>query len=284
MNLRVQKILDGILILIEKSKSLSAPHASLAFAVRLDERNVNEGKVGRVFAQRDGGRLRKMKLTFSRPDMNRTRFSRGPYLGVLAALSLFSAVSVVRPTVAQAQTMQIGVVDEDKLADGFKKYSLAVAAIDKRAQDLDSKIPAREYLSDVEGKTFDTLIVKPSLVPTEAGQLDVLVKSGTARRAEYLSLIGTAMRDATQVKRMQVLQGYSTQNSAQLQQLSNQLLQLVRTQQDETDKQYTNQANDVVAQVAKDKKMLMIVRKKALIYSADAVDVTNEVLSRLNKG
>jgi len=249
----------------------------------LSARNVNEGKVGRLFAGRDGQRLRKIKLTISRPHMNRTRFSRGPYLGVLAALSLFSAVSVVRPTPAQAQTMQIGVVDEDKLADGYKKYSAAVAAIDKRAQDLDSKIGSREFLSPDEGRTFDTLIVKPSPTAAESAQLDALVKTGVARKAEYLGLVGLAVRKDQDTKRMQTLQSYSTQNSAQLQQLSNQLLQLVRTQQDETDKLYTDQANRVVALVAQDRKMLMIVRKKALIYSADAVDVTGEVLNRLNK-
>jgi len=228
---------------------------------------------------------RKMNLTFSRRLMNLTRTSRRSLLGVLATLSLFSAVSTVapRPAAAQAQVIQIGVVDEDKLAEGYKKYADAVAAIDKRAQDLDAKIPAREFLSPDEGKIFDTLIVKLSLSPAETTQLDDLVKTGTGRRAEYLGLVGKAVRTDQESTRMTTLQGYSTANGTQLRQISDQLLQVVRTQQDSTDKQYTDQANRVVAQVALDKKLLLIVRKKALIYSADAVDVTNEVLSRLNK-
>lgn len=215
--------------------------------------------------------------------MNSTRFSRRPFPGVLAALSLCFAVSAVRPTPAHAQAVQIGVVDEDKLADGFKKYANAVAAIDKRAQDLDTKIPAREFLSPDEGKGFDNLIVVAAPSAAQSTQLDTLVKSGVARRAEYLGLVGKAVRTEAETNRMQVLQTYSTQNQPQLHQLSDQLLQLVRNQQDATDKQYTDQANGVVAQVAQDRKLAMIIRKKALIYSSDAVDVTNEVLGRLNK-
>jgi len=229
--------------------------------------------------------LRKMFPTLSRLFMNLNRTSRRPLLGVLAALSLFSAVSTLHPTsaAAQGQTIQIGVVDEDKLADGFKKYADAVAAIDKRAQDLDAKIPAREFLSPDEGRPFDTLIVKTSLSTAESAQLEDLVKTGTGRRTEYLGLVGKAVRTDPETTRMQTLQGYSTANGPQLRQLSDQLLQLVRTQQDATDKLYTDRANAVVAQVAQDKKLLMIVRKKALIYSSDAVDVTSEVLGRLNK-
>ena len=217
--------------------------------------------------------------------LNLTRYSRGPLLGVLAARSFSSALVVARPlpAQAQAQTLQVGVVDEDKLADGFKKYADAVAAIDKRAQDLDAKIPAREFLSQEEGKTFDAIIVNLSPSAAQSAQLDDLVKTGTARRAEYLGLVGKAVRTPEETARMKVLQDYSTQNTQQLQKLSEQLLQGVRQQQDATDKQYTDQANTVVAQVAQDKKLLMIVRKKALIYSADAVDITQDVLNRLNK-
>ncbi|BCM93219.1 hypothetical protein IAD21_05107 [Abditibacteriota bacterium] len=226
--------------------------------------------------------FRKMEMTriFS---MKISSLLRAPLLGVLTALVLSSTTLPLRPAQAQAQTIQIGVVDEDKLADGFKKYADAVAAIDKRAQDLDSKIPAREFLTLDESKTFDDAIIKSVSATAPNPALDNLVKQGLDRRAEYQGLIGKAVRSDAENSRMTVLQGYATQNRAALSQLSDQLLQLVRQQQDDTDKKFTDQANSVVAQVATDKKLLMIVRKKALIYSSDAVDVTAEVLNRLNK-
>ncbi len=212
-----------------------------------------------------------------------SRISRGPLLAV-AALALSCAVSVVRPAVAQAQAIQIGVVDEDKLADGFKKYAEAVASIDSRAKDLDNKIPAREFLTVDESKNFDAAVVKVVAVTAPANPgLDALVKTGLDRRAEYQALIGKSPRSADDTARMNVLQGYATANRAALSALSDQLLQLVRQQQDETDKTYTDRANEVVKQVANDRKFAMIIRKKALIYSSDAVDVTAEVLNRLNK-
>lgn len=205
-------------------------------------------------------------------------------LGLLTALTVTSAASVIHPAVAQAQGVPIGVVDEDKLADGFKKYAAAVASIDKLAQDLDAKIPAREYLTAEEGKKFDDAVVQSvSLTAPPSTILDDLKKVGLDRRATYSGLIGKAPRTDAETTQMTLLQGYAAANRVPLGQLSDKLLQLVRDLQDKTDKQYTDQANSVVAQVASDKKLLIIVRKKALIYSSDTVDVTAEVLNRLNK-
>lgn len=205
-------------------------------------------------------------------------------LGVLATLALSGATLSINPTQAQAQTVQIGVVDEDKLADGYKKYADAVASIDKRAQDLDKKIPAFEFLDANESKKFETAI-KASVAPNApaSAELDALVAKGLDRRATYTVLVGKAVRSTQETADMGVLTGYSTSNRVALSQLSEQLLQIVRQQQDDTDKTYTENANNVVAQIAAEKKLLMIVRKKALIYSADSVDVTGDVLNRLNK-
>src|SRR5689334_4057634 len=89
-------------------------------------------------------------------------------LGLLAALGLTMVMGS-----AHAQGM-VGVVDEDKLADGYTKYKNAVDAIDKRAQSLDAQIPAREFMADEEGKTFDDLVVKPTRTAAEDTKLDTL--------------------------------------------------------------------------------------------------------------
>ncbi len=209
---------------------------------------------------------------------------RAPLTRALLAVSLFGTLAVARPTPAHAQAMTIGVVDEDKLAENFKKYADAVAAIDRRAKELDDKIPAREFLTDSEAKTFDAGITK-SIEPTAPANpaLAALVKTGLDRRAEYQGLVGRANRNDADQARMTILQTYATANRAALSALSDQLLQLVRGQQDDTDKFYTNQANSVVAQVAQNRKLSMIIRKKALIYSSDSVDVTADVLNLLNR-
>lgn len=201
----------------------------------------------------------------------------GAVLGLVAALS-FS------PLTAQAPANPgVGVVDEDKLAEGFKKYSDAVGAVDKLAQSLDSKIPAREFLPEAEGKRFDALMQKPTPAAADTKELDALVKTGLAGRAEYMALVGKADRSAAENTRMGALQTLMTRNGPALQELSQKLLTMIRTQQETVDKDYTNRANSVVGQVAAEKKLMLIVRKKALVWSADSVDITGEVLARLNK-
>lgn len=222
--------------------------------------------------------------------MKITRSSRLRALPLLLALvgtgsALTFAFSPFAPA-ARAQAgglpSTVGVIDEDKLADGYKEYQNAVGALDKRAQDLDSKIPAREYLSDSEGVQFDTVIVLPTLASAQTSQLNALVKVGTDRKAEYIGLIGKADRTPADNKRLQELQAMSAKNGPNLQKLSQNLLEAIRAEQDKTDKFYTDKANSVVITIAGEKKLVAVLRKKALVWSADNIDITNDVLTRLN--
>lgn len=212
-------------------------------------------------------------------------FSRLRALPLLATLGVASALAFVPAApLAHAQGLPstVGVVDEDKLADGYKAYQTAIAELDKRAQGLDAKIPAREYLNETEGKAFDSLIVLPTLAAPQQTQLDGLVKTGTDKKAEFLSLIGNANRTPANNARLKELQDVATKNGPNLQRLSQNLLEAIRKQQDDVDKNYTDKANSVVIQVASEKKLQAVLRKKALVWSADNIDITAEVLKRLN--
>ena len=183
---------------------------------------------------------------------------------------------------AQALPSTVGVVDEDKLADGYKEYQNAIASLDTRLQTLQDRMPAREYLNDTEGKAFDSIIVLTTLAPSQQTQLDGLVKTGADRRAEFLSLISNASRTPANNARLKELQDMATKNGPNLQTLSQSLLDSMRKQQDDVDKKYTDKANSVVIQVASEKKLNAIIRKKALVWSADNIDITDDVLKRLN--
>ena len=205
-------------------------------------------------------------------------FVLGALLGAGALIS-----PVLSPVHAQnAPVATVGVVDEDKLADGYEKYKAAVDALDKRAQELDQKMPAREFLSEEEGKNFDAIVAKDKLTPAETTQLAGLVKSGMDKRAEYMSLIGKVNRTDADNNRMKTLQDTMSKNSGALREISEKLLAAIRALQDATDKEYIDRADSVVAQVAGDKKLLMVVRKRAILWSAGSVDITNDVLKRLN--
>ena len=205
-----------------------------------------------------------------------------PLLATLGVASAFAFVPAAPVAQAQASAPTIGVVDEDKLADGFKAYQTAISDVDKRAQGLDAKIPAREYLNEGEGKVFDSLIVMPALSAAQQTQLDGLVKTGNDRKAEFLGLIGNANRTPDNNKRLSELQAIATKNSPDLQRLSQNLLEAIRKQQDDVDKSYTDKAQSVVIQVAAEKKLSIVIRKKAAVWSSDSIDITQDVLKRLN--
>lgn len=189
-------------------------------------------------------------------------------------------------SVAQAQSaglpVTVGVVDEDKLADGYKEYQGAIGALDTRAQGLDAKIPAREYLNDTEGARFDALVIVTTLTPAQTNELSALVKLGTDRKAEYIGLIGKPDRPTADNTRLQELQSLSAKNAPALQRVSQNLLEAIRSEQDKVDKTYTDKANSVVIQIAGEKKLVAVLRKKALVWSADNIDITEDVLKRLN--
>ena len=97
-----------------------------------------------------------------------------------------------------------------------------------------------------------------------------------------MGLIGKSNRTAADNARLKELQDIATRNSPDLQRLSQNLLEAIRKQQDDVDKKYTDKANSVVIQIAGEKKLVAVMRKKALVWSADNIDITEEVLKRLN--
>ncbi len=203
--------------------------------------------------------------------------------GAGSALTV-SVSNLTRPAQAQAQAAlpAVGVVDEDILAEGYKDYQNAIGALDKRAQDLDEKIPAREYLNDTEGARFDALIVMPAFTPAQQTELNGLITTGKNRKAEYMDLVGKANRTPKDEARRVELQAFSTKNGPNLQKISQSLVDALRTEQEKVDKAYTDKANTVVMQVASERKMTAVMRKKALVWWADNADITQEVLKRLN--
>ncbi len=206
----------------------------------------------------------------------------GKLLGALM-LGAFATGSLVTANPVQAQGVTVGTLDEDKLADDYKVYKDALDAIETRAKAIDSKLEARELLSPDEGKKFDELIQKTPRSAAEEGALNALVKTGTDRRAEYLALIAKSNRSAPEEAKIKQFLGYSQGNDADLRALSNKLFGAIKTEQEEAEKKYTDQANKIIADVAKQKGIKLVVRKRALVWSDDAVDITKDVLAILNK-
>jgi Skp family chaperone for outer membrane proteins len=210
------------------------------------------------------------------------KFWNGKLLGALL-LTVIGTAGMVGAATVPEQAPTVGTLDEDKLADEYKEYKTALDEIDTRAKAIDSKLEARELLSTDEGKKFDALIVQSPRNAADEGALNALVKTGADRRAEYLALIAKSNRTADEEAKIKQFLGYSQGNDTDLRALSNKLFGNIKAEQEAAESKYTKQANDMIEKVAKQKGLKVVVRKRALVWSDDAVDITKDVLAILNK-
>jgi len=202
----------------------------------------------------------------------------------LLLLSLFALNCWnVKSAKAADDSIKIGVLDESKLSDSYTKYQDAMKVIDQKAQSLDEQLKARDLLNADEGAKFDTLIQKSTRTADEQAQLDALLKSGNDRRAEILALSGKATRTDAETKRITELQTTLKSNSDAVQKLQDALLKLLLDEKHTTEKTYTDLANKTVIDVAKDKKLTIVLSKSAAVWNMPNVDITDDVIKQLNK-
>ena len=197
---------------------------------------------------------------------------------------LLCACLLLTSLAAHAQKISIGVVDEDKLAEGYTKYREAIVALDQQAQKLDSQLEARELLQGDALKRFDVLIAQEKRSAGEETELDNLVKGGLAKHAEMIGLVGKNNRSTDDDKRLQELNNIAGGNALTLSALQDTLYSQIKQRQERIDTENTDRANNVIERVASEKKLTLVWRKRAVIWSAPTVDITADILAALNKG
>ena len=189
---------------------------------------------------------------------------------------------VVCGRAVRADDLSVGVVDEDLLDAKYEKFRAVEADIDKKAQDIEVKLAARRWLGDTDAKRFDELIQMDTTTADQNTEMDHFVKVGSDTNAEYLGLAGRVNPSDADTARLKVLKDIEQINQPQVQHLEDVLLDKIKQQQEKTFDQYMNIVNNVLAQVAEEKHLSMIVRKRALIWSAKRFDITDDVLAKLN--
>ena len=209
----------------------------------------------------------------------------------LGGLLFLSAVPVIAPTltpapllsVAHAQEATIGVVDGVKVSDSFTKLKTALETIDKRKNTLRSQLDARVFMTEANTKRFDELIVKATLTPQETDELAGLVTNGTKRRTDYNALIGKTTRSDEENKAIKDIEAETQRTASTFQAILDQVDQAVTKQEVDTEEQYRVQIIKVVEDVAKEKNLVVVVGKQAVAWNAGSVEITDEVIKRLNK-
>lgn len=208
---------------------------------------------------------------------------RGAMLAAVCAVGFGNNVTTLRASAQATAAVTIGVVDEDKLADGYTKYQDIIKSLGKRSQDIGDQLAARALLSADEGKNFEALVLQPTLTQADNDKVAAFVKTANDRNAEYIALNGKVTKVDADNARIKELRDLANNNSDAVNTLSDKLYGNLKKQQDDTDKQYTDQAKQIIIQVANEKKFTMVVRSRGVIWNVPSIDITDEVLKRLNR-
>ena len=210
----------------------------------------------------------------------------------MGGLLLLSAAPVMAPHSAPAPLLStayaqdaptIGVVDGVKINKEFTKLTDALETFDKRRDTLRTQLDARVFMSEADTKRFDELIVKATLTPAETTELAKLVASGTKRRSDYNALLAKAARSDDENKAIKDIEAETQRTATTFQAILDQVEQAVNKQELDTEDQYRSQIIKVVEDVAKEKKLVIVVIKQAVTWNSAAIEITDEVLTRLNK-
>jgi Skp family chaperone for outer membrane proteins len=208
----------------------------------------------------------------------RTLGRRAMMAGVLSAAALTSPA-----TPARAQNPTIGVVDGVKINDGFTKLKTAMTDIDKRKDQLRTQLDARAFMGETEAKRFDELIVKNNRSDAENQEVERLVKAGNDRRTEYNTLIGKEQKSDADKTRIKTLEDDATKTGQSFEVVVKTLDGAISKQELDTEDQFRTQIIKAVEQVATEKKLVLVVGKQAIAWNSQTIEITEEVLSRLNK-
>lgn len=182
---------------------------------------------------------------------------------------------------AQAQT--VGVVDGVKINEGYSKLKSALDGIDKRKQELRAQLDSRAFLGEADAKRFDELIVKDKRSDAENADLTKFVAAGTNRQNEYKNLIGKANKTEPEKARIKQIEDDAEKTKAAFQEVIAKVDAAISKQEVDNEELYRNNIIKVIEQVANEKKLVVVVGKQAIAWSSATIEITDEVLSRLNK-
>ena len=202
-------------------------------------------------------------------------------LAALGACAMAFGLAFQAPALA-ADAPNIGILDEEKLGEGYPKYRAAVDELTQRAKKLEDQLRARAVLDAEGGKRFDELFAKPTLTEKETAELEGLIKSGIERGKQYIDLSGKAARTPDEDTFIKDVETSKKASELILTRMEDAMFQDLQARERATDKEYIDKANTEVQKVAADKKLVAVLRKDAVAWFAPSVDITDEVLKRLN--
>jgi Skp family chaperone for outer membrane proteins len=201
----------------------------------------------------------------------------------LAAMCATTWMGAAPPRVmAQSAAVTIGVVDDEMVSEKYVKYNSAFDALKARGETIEEYANTRALLKNDEATNFEPLVLKSTLTNEDTDKIKTFTKTANDRRAEYTTLNGKVEKTADDTKRIAELNELFKSNGTK----SDALYQKLRVDLDKrvTDsrKLYSDNVKKAVGDVAKDKKLTLVVMASSVMWNAPSIEITQDVLKKLN--
>lgn len=178
-----------------------------------------------------------------------------------------------------------GVIDQEVLQSRYKQYQVENAEFQRFVAQRKAALQVRQLLTEEEWKELDELEAKSptELSAKEKKRLEELRKLSTQRGQELRKLWAVPNPSDEQKKRRQELENILRANRRRLDALRAALTKEITEKQKALEEKLRQQVRDVVIQVAAKYQLNIVFEKKAAIWVDNALDITEEVLKKLNE-
>lgn len=193
------------------------------------------------------------------------------------------AILTVATLVALTHAQTVGVVDYERVINEAQltQDSLReLQAIQQRYQQAFQSLQESILLTDEERQEFANLLLLPNPNDQQRQRLDALRTTARQRADELQALRQKANPTETEKAALERFTQMETRGREALQVLSQQWSQEFSQQTDTRRAQVQKRIREVIAQVAKEKRIQVVYSAEVVLYCEN--DLTDEVIKRLN--
>ena len=213
------------------------------------------------------------------------------YVNVLVTLALsaialwfISARQPVRGQDAKPTPPSVAVVDNEKVEKDYKLFQTKRDELQKFADDRKRELEARAFLEEDEWKQLEELQVKQNPSEADKKNIEKIISAGIAKKDEWEKLIPKTKLSDQETKRRTELERIQKLNKSKIEDKYEVYSKEIDELQKKTLDDLFNKVKDSIGSVARQRGYSVVVLKQSVIWSADVVDITDDVLKQLNSG
>jgi Skp family chaperone for outer membrane proteins len=195
---------------------------------------------------------------------------------------------VIAPAVVAAEAAQpalnVGVVDWNKMREGFKDYQDALNALKQFVDEREARLQKEASLSMVtaaEKKEYDDLSAVPARTDEQTRRLADLEKTSRDRENEVAALQTAASPTPEQQKRLEELRAIAEPRKKFMDEFHASLRKEVQDKNDELMKPLEERIRKTLEEISRQERLAVVLRKEDVL--SGGVDVTSKLLARLNR-